>query len=271
MGLQANPNSMTFVNYGQARKKGLGWVNMINRAGNLVEPNATTVGSAMNDFSDWFDSGEFNVDIYDANGSNSWPFSFISYFSISKDVQTFDCTNIQEQLNFVSWVYTNDAYVCFCLRVSCRVREIAHTVKRYYSVSEVALDEVDFVPLNVSLRKRLIDRLVSVQCNGQKAVTTPYLIGIGPALPLYTSWSVAQSGLSAKVKYYVSTSKEAKKNLATGDEDFGTTNDGLSARWLSLMNDVALMPAAAFAIAPGAYMTILRIPHNCGHCWRASG
>jgi hypothetical protein len=121
----------------------------------------------------------------------------------------------------------------------------------------VALDEVDFVPLNVSLRKRLIDRLVSVQCNGQKAVTTPYLIGIGPALPLYTSWAVAQSGLSAKVKYYVSTSKEAKKNLATGDEDFGTTNDGLSARWLGVMDDVALMPAAAFAIAPGAYMEFL--------------
>jgi ABC-type phosphate transport system substrate-binding protein len=108
---------MTFLNYGQVRKKGLGWVNMINRAGNLVEPNATTVGSAMNDFSDWFDDGEFNIDIYDAGGANSWPFSFISYFSINKDVQTFDCTNIQEQLNFVSWTYTNDAYVCFCLRV----------------------------------------------------------------------------------------------------------------------------------------------------------
>ncbi len=134
-------------------------------------------------------------------------------------------------------------------------------------MSEVALDEVDFVPLNVSLRKRLIDRLVSVQCNGQKAVTTPYLIGIGPALPLYTSWSVAQSGLSAKVKYYVSTSKEAKKNLATGDEDFGTTNDGLSTRWLSVMNDVALMPAAAFAIAPGAYS----FPTTAGHCWAYMG
>jgi hypothetical protein len=111
--------------------------------------------------------------------------------------------------------------------------------------------EVDFVPLNVSLRKRLIDRLTSVQCNGQKAVTTPYLIGIGPALPLYTSWAVAQSGLASKVKYYASTSKEAKENLASHDEDFGTTNDGLSPKWLSLISDVAIMPAAVFAIAPG--------------------
>jgi ABC-type phosphate transport system substrate-binding protein len=103
---------MTFLNYGHARKKGLGWVNMINKAGNLVQPNATTVESAMSDFSDQFDESVFNVDIYDAAGPNSWPFSFIAYFSINKEVQTFDCTNIQEQLNFVAWVYTNDAYVC---------------------------------------------------------------------------------------------------------------------------------------------------------------
>jgi hypothetical protein len=107
-------------------------------------------------------------------------------------------------------------------------------------------------PLDVSLRKRLVSLLNTVRCNGQQAYSTAYLIGLGAPLSLITSWSVAWSSLDTKMKYYVGTSNDAKQQLKTYDVDFGLVNDGLSEEWVGQMSDAALMPMAAYAMAPGA-------------------
>jgi hypothetical protein len=83
---------------------------MINRAGNLVKPQASAVQAAIKDFSEHYARNDFNVDIFDGPGNSSWPLSFLTFFSMERNLTAFDCTNVQELLYFVSWTYTNDAY-----------------------------------------------------------------------------------------------------------------------------------------------------------------
>jgi hypothetical protein len=108
----------------------------------------------------------------------------------------------------------------------------------------------------VSLRKNVIDLISRVACNGEQASPTSYLISTGPPLPLYTAWTVAYSTAQAKFKYYDSTSLEAKKQLRTFDEHFGTTSNGLEGTWYSTIDDVALLPATIYAIVPGTIVNL---------------
>jgi phosphate transport system substrate-binding protein len=107
------------------------------------------------------------------------------------------------------------------------------------------------VPIDVSLRKNILDLFTSVRCNDEQALATSYLVGAGPSLPLYTAWAVAQSTSASTVKYFEATSAQAKQQLRTFDEQFGATSNGLEAEWYSAIPDVALVPATIYAIVPG--------------------
>lgn len=104
---------MTFITYPEAVAEGLRWANMINRAGQEVAPSPDAVRAAMQDFTPAYNAGQFAVDIVDGNGSASWPLAFTSYFSLSRNITAVDCTNVEELLNWLAWVLTNDAYVFF--------------------------------------------------------------------------------------------------------------------------------------------------------------
>lgn len=127
----------------------------------------------------------------------------------------------------------------------------------YFTSASQALLDLNFVPLDVTLRKRLIDLLNTVACNNEQAYTTNYLVGVGPALPLYTGWSVARSSsLDNKVKYYLaSASTEAPEQLASYDSDFGASNSGVNSSWLSTIPDLAVLPITAYATVPGMTST----------------
>ena len=53
------------------------------------------------------------------------------------------------------------------------------------------------------------------------------------------------------MKYYESSSEEAKRQLANYDLHYGATSNGLSAEWITQMSDVELMPSAVYALVPG--------------------
>jgi hypothetical protein len=119
--------------------------------------------------------------------------------------------------------------------------------------------KLNVAPLDVSLRRRLVSLLSTVQCNGRKAYSTSYLIGLGAPSSLFTSWSVGWSSLETKMKYFQSTSESARMELSTYDADFGVVDDGMSATWLSRMSDAVLMPMAAYAMAPGTHAHTLSL------------
>jgi hypothetical protein len=85
-------------------------MNMYNKAGALVKPSTASVQSAMADFLDEYSQNNFTVDIYDANGTASWPMAYMTFFALGKNISSIDCTNTQELLQFIAWVHTNDEY-----------------------------------------------------------------------------------------------------------------------------------------------------------------
>jgi ABC-type phosphate transport system substrate-binding protein len=109
--MQSHTYSITFINYYDAVNASQPYAHMVNKAGTVVAPTTETVQSAMADFITELAENNFALDIFDGNGTNSWPLSYMSFFSMNRNVTTFDCTNILELLNFVAWVHTNDAYV----------------------------------------------------------------------------------------------------------------------------------------------------------------
>jgi hypothetical protein len=110
---------------------------------------------------------------------------------------------------------------------------------------------VGVAPLPVSFRKKLVNKLGTVLCNGEKAYTSSFLIGVGTQITLFTSWAVAWSTEATTMKYYQSLSSTAKDQLVTFDEDYGVVSNGLARSYYDLMPDVAIMPAAAYAVVPG--------------------
>jgi hypothetical protein len=103
----------------------------------------------------------------------------------------------------------------------------------------------------LTLRKRLIALLNTLNCNGQPAFSSSYLIGTGTGLQVFTSWAASWSSQQTMMKYFMTSSAQAEAHLSTYDIDFGAVADGLSAQWYARMPDVGLLPVIAFAIVPG--------------------
>jgi hypothetical protein len=70
----------------------------------------------MAEYQSEYAASNFTVDIYDAAGNQSWPLAYMTFFAISSSVEVFDCTNIEELINFLVWIHTNDAYVSLPLQ-----------------------------------------------------------------------------------------------------------------------------------------------------------
>lgn len=239
---------MTFLNYADITASPFKWINMYNQAGNLVTPSTASVLSAIDDNIDYFNDGNFTVEIYDANGTNSWPMAYMSYVSVNRNYQLFDCTNIQELVNFFAWILTNNAYAFQSYSLSLSDTYGAHVLTMMSSAQQAAT-KLKIAPTDITLAKVIIDAMRGVQCNNEPIFTTSFLIGGGTPLPLLTSWAVARSSASSKVKYYSSTSDGVKPLVQDYNLDFGVVGNALSSTWYARMPDVALVPITAFSIA----------------------
>jgi hypothetical protein len=96
-------SSTTAASINQAR--------MYNKAGKLVELSVNSLQSAMTDYQQDYEDGNFGIDIYDAPGAESWPMAYLTFFAMRQNQTLDDCSTIGELLDFVAWIHTNDAYV----------------------------------------------------------------------------------------------------------------------------------------------------------------
>jgi hypothetical protein len=86
------------------------YMDMYNRANKLVKPSTTSVQAAMAIFTTQISDGDFTVNIIDANGTDSWPLSYMIYVTLLQDTYSQECSNVQDLIEFVAWIQTNDAY-----------------------------------------------------------------------------------------------------------------------------------------------------------------
>lgn len=223
--LGAHQDSITYLSYADATKAGFRHMSMYNKAGSLVTPSTASVQAAMSQFQAQFARSNFSVDILDAGGASSWPISYLTYLTMDRNVSGIDCTAIQELLAFAAWVHTNDG-------------------------ASTDATSINIVPLDTSLKKRIVDLLSTVQCNGERAYSTAFLIGIGSPLPIFTSWSVAWSSAQTRAKFYLSSSTTGKDRLVNNNSDFSVTSNGLESSYVTQMPDAEIVPTTAFALVP---------------------
>ena len=116
--------------------------------------------------------------------------------------------------------------------------------------------ETSVAPLDVGLRKKLIDLLNTVQCNGEEAFTTSVLVAAGAQLTLINTWASSWSSDQGKLKYYDDTSANAKAQIVNYNIDFGVSGNALGDGWDQLIEDAAVLPLAALPLVPGTHTRI---------------
>lgn len=83
---------------------------MYNKANQLVSPSVASIQSAMDSFVQ-LSQGNYSIDIVDGNGTNAWPLSYLVFLSLNHSVTIYDCTIIEELMNFIAWTDINSKYV----------------------------------------------------------------------------------------------------------------------------------------------------------------
>jgi hypothetical protein len=142
-------------------------------------------------------AGNLETPLYKGPGNNSWPIPFITFLALSQHVSTLDCTSIKELLNFIAWTQINDQAIA-------------------------AVSDMGYMPLAFAYRSKLIDLLSKVTCNGEQALPTAYLLGVGWGLPVYTDWSLSYSNTDTNLKIYADYDKSPLEQITSG-----------TVRWLS--------------------------------------
>nr|WIL04199.1 serine/threonine-protein kinase/receptor [Cedratvirus lena] len=223
-----NTYSLTYVNYADIFDKtteDVSYFNMYNKAGNLVSPTVESVSSAMNDYTSFYVAGNLAVDIVNAPGANSWPLSFITYIIMGANITLPDCTRSTELLDFIVWIYTNDA-------------------------TKQTMEDFKYYPLDKTLQRVSIDGIYEVYCNNGKVFNKQYLISFGPSVSVLLSWARLWASGTQSVKYYSSTSEEGKDLQLNYGGDFGVTITGVEPAYFDTVQDYAFVPLAAFIIGP---------------------
>ncbi|AGD92983.1 putative serine/threonine-protein kinase/receptor [Megavirus lba] len=220
-----NTYSLSFADFATVYPHNMSYMFMYNKAGNLVEPNITTVQSAMADFKEIYTTGDFTIDIFDAPGNNSWPISWVNYISMNGNFEQNDCFRTKELLDFIAWLYTNN--------------EIAEDIKQY-----------QYYPLDNTIKKIAIDNMYDVKCNGEISQKHQYLISFGSPLSIMASWPITWDSSITTIKYYDALSEQAIELQKTYSGDFGITIKDFDNKYYSEMEDIGVAHLAAFNIVP---------------------
>lgn len=234
--LRGRPYGLTFLDYADARADNgttVRYMPMYNRAGSLVEPSVESVRSAMRDFKDQFAAGNLTVDIFDAPGNGSWPLSYMIFFSSSNYFIQNDCSRTARTLDFLFWAVTN---------------KLASTVAT----------ELQMAPLDPNIKKRMLDRLETIKCNGKQSYRNKFVVGYGAQVSLFNEWVPKWNSLATTIDYHETQSREAVDLLINYSGDFGVTVTG--AEPSPAMPDLDAVPLVAFSIVPAYNVPALNIP-----------
>ncbi len=97
------PNSIGYVEYAYAKQNRLAYTQMLNRAGQYVQPDDSTFAAAGN--INWGQFPGFSVTITNMPTKNAWPISAATFILVPKNPT--DKAKSQEVIKFFDWAMTN--------------------------------------------------------------------------------------------------------------------------------------------------------------------
>jgi phosphate transport system substrate-binding protein len=99
------PNSIGYVELSYAISNTMSYASIVNKAGNTVVANASSLNSAMGDFANAF-SDKLTATIVDAPGALSWPIAGYTYLILHTQNMP-DCIKAQKIVEFMRWALTD--------------------------------------------------------------------------------------------------------------------------------------------------------------------
>lgn len=142
--VQNTPNSIGYVELSYAVSNKLLFAQLVNKAGNTVTADASTLQSAMADFAGSF-SDELTTNIVDGDGADSWPIAGYTYLVLHTESME-DCLNAQKLLEYVHWTLTDEG-------AAKRAADLGYAV----------------LPANV--QALVLDKLGEVTCAGEQVMS----------------------------------------------------------------------------------------------------
>lgn len=138
-------------------------------------------------------------------------------------------------------------------------------------------NSLGYASLSTVFKRRLIDALGTVICNGQQSLSTAFLLGSGAPFSVMQAWAENYQADQLTVKYFAantqagidsmaagafppltaSLSPPLTSHLAPGDVDFGTTSTTLTPAEQALMPDVQTAPVFGFAYVAAYNVRVL--------------
>ena len=97
------PHSIGYVEYAYAKQNRLAYTQMLNRAGQYVQPDDSTFAAAGN--INWAQFPGFSVTITNMPTKNAWPISAATFILVPKNPT--DKAKSQEVIKFFDWAMTN--------------------------------------------------------------------------------------------------------------------------------------------------------------------
>jgi len=198
LGLMINtPHSMGYLTLSQAAASSgtanfnrLRMASMSDASGITVEASSTSVAQAMSYWRATATAAQLLADI--SNGAQgSWPLSFLGPIALFYPNQTgtYNCPMVQNLMSVLAWTQMN-----------------------VYAV-QLAIN-LGYVGLDTSYVHAMVNGISTVTCDGL-VQSTSYVIGMGPPLPVYTTW-VAEYPGTLTLEYFTESSSEATQYTASG-------------------------------------------------------
>lgn len=205
-----------------------------------VEPTLETIQSAMTDYLYFIRNTSLSVNIWNGPGNVSYPLAYMSFVTLAKkSSNVVNCNRVKTLLPVFTWTQLND------------------------QAAQVATD-LGYVSLLDPYRKRFIDALGTITCQGSTVLSTAYLLGYGFSLPIFDDWVRDDSSGDFQAKYFArsdATSDSLYEDLALGDVDFGGFPTALASA-TGKMAYIKAIPVCTYSVVPGYNLPSGIIPSN---------
>lgn len=119
-----------YVEYAYAKQNKLTHLQMVNKAGKAVQPDAESFKAAAAN-ADWAGTPGFEVILTDEPGDKSWPITGASFILMYKNPQ--DATTAAEALKFFDWAYKNGEKMADELDYIAMPQNVADLVRKTWS------------------------------------------------------------------------------------------------------------------------------------------
>jgi hypothetical protein len=132
------------------------------------------------------------IPLFDGEGPESWPLSYVATVVINQvGGADEDCSVAQELVRFLSWLQVNQRAID---RASAQ----------------------GWAPLSVAFKKKVIDVLGTVECEGELALTTAYVMSEGIDRSALSDMAVNYGSNTFLQKFFIGDVASAVRDISQG-------------------------------------------------------